>query len=197
MNLDYLVLGAILVKPSIAQEVYGFGDADLDAALLDLKQGNKERLKSWFRSKGIFGEEILGAVIRDHERRVIEERISVVCKKIQTAGSLKAVSSMERLNVELKGLLERHETNTSQKKNSAAATDATQADSGTQQGQRSQSDSSQEKREESWTEGKPVGTGSVQGGESGMRVQGVDRPTGRSLSTTRPAPYRSNPMGQE
>jgi len=112
VNLDHVVLGAILAKPTLLKEVWGFEDGDLEAAMNALRSGKKEGLAQWLNRHGVkTNGEMLPVVLASHEKEVIGSRIRKVSKKIQAATALQATTRLGELTAELKGLLEKHEAN--------------------------------------------------------------------------------------
>lgn len=209
VNLDHVVLGAILAKPALLKEVYGFEDSDLDAAINAARLGKKEGLSQWLSRQGVrVSEEFLSVVILAHEKEVIEARIKRVSKKINAATSLKATARLTELTDELKGLLEKHEANTvktkdaSKKQDTTAKQVAPQKPVNTQGGNRTQKDTSEknktaESRQETKGAGVPNGSGQVSGTQSGVRVPGAAGPAKRPLQSTGPAPYRKDQVGSK
>jgi len=191
-----MVLGAILAKPSLLKEVYGFVDADLDSAMVALKSGNKEPLRLWLNRNGIGqSDEILSVVTIAHEKEVIESRIRKVSKKIQAATSFHATGRLAELTDELKGLLEKHEANATKKREASPAKNTAQVPNGTETNRMPEENTTAENSQKEKGEREPLRTGSVPGSQSGVRVQRPSGPTGRPLRTTGPPPHRKDQVG--
>lgn len=203
MDLDSVVMGAIMAKPALLNSVFGFADQEMERVFQDLKSGKRTELSHWLKAQGVrvFGDEMFVAVLLAHEKQVIEKRLKDVSRKAHSASCLHLTKRIEELNTAMKGLLEKHEANASKEKDASQKyREATQKKSvetkaGTEN--RTQANATQKEVSKEETKREPVRTGSVPGEKPGLRVSGTAGPAKRPLQPTGPAPHRTHQVGQK
>jgi len=200
-----MVIGAIMAKPALMNSVFGFADKEMEKVFQDLKRGNRNELSRWLKSRGVrvVSEELFASVLLAHEKQVIEKRMHDVSREIHTASCVKLTKRMEELNTTMKGLLERHEANTSKEKDASKKfREATQKKSveskvRTEADSKTQTNTTQKTVSQETAKRESVRSGSVPREKPGMRVSGTAGPSERSLQSNRPTPHSTHQMGSK